>query len=65
MAEIWHCAQSWEKSSEKGLQFCETSLLRRLQAQTLQDTTPPVGKIHPFGKIPITFEALILMPFWI
>jgi hypothetical protein len=27
----------------------KTSLLRRLQAQTLLDATLPVGKIHPFG----------------
>ena len=26
----------------------KTSLLRRLQAQTLPDATPPIGKIYPF-----------------
>ena len=34
----------------------ETSLLRRLQAQTLPDATPPRGQIHPFSKMAITFE---------
>jgi hypothetical protein len=34
----------------------KTSLLRRLQAQTLPDEAPPMGKIHPFSKIAITFE---------
>ena len=31
------------------LENLETSLLRRLQAQTLPDAGPPVGKIHPFS----------------
>ena len=42
--------------------LCEerkTSLLRRLQAQTLPDATPPIGKIHPFIKIAITFEPVM------
>ena len=26
--------------------------------QTLPDVTPPVGKIHPFRKIPVTFEPI-------
>ena len=30
----------------------KTSLLRRLQAQTLPDATPPIEKIHPFLKWP-------------
>ena len=34
----------------------ETSLLRRLQSQTLPLEAPPVGKIHPFSKIAVTFE---------
>ena len=40
----------------------KTSLLRRLQAQTLPDAAPPVGKIHPFSKIAVTFEPL--QRFW-
>ena len=36
----------------------KTSLLRRLQAQTLPDEAPPEGKIHPFSKIAITFEPI-------
>ena len=37
-----------------------TSLQRRLQAQTLLDKTPPIGKIDPFNKIAITFEPMML-----
>ena len=37
----------------------ETSVLRRLQAQTLSDATPSMGKIHLFSKIAITFEPII------
>ena len=37
----------------------KTSLLRRLQAQTLPDEAPPIGKIHPFTKIAVTFEPLM------
>ena len=38
----------------------ETSLLRRLQAQTLSDATPPRGQIHPFSKMAITFEPVMV-----
>ena len=34
----------------------KTSLLRRLQAQTLPHEAPPVGKIYLFSKIAVTFE---------
>ena len=37
----------------------KTSLLRTLQAQTLPDVTPPIGKIHPFCKMAVTFETLM------
>ena len=37
----------------------ETSLLRRLQAQTLHNEAPPIGKIHQFSKIAITFESVM------
>ena len=37
----------------------KTSLLRRLQTQTLSDEAPPVGKIHPFSKMAVTFEPLM------
>ena len=46
--------------------YCKTSLVRRLQVQTLPDATPPAGKIHSFSKIAVTFEPIhtaILMPF--
>ena len=36
-----------------------TSLLRRLQAQTLPDGTPPIGKINPLRKMAVTFELLM------
>ena len=36
----------------------ETSLLRRLQEQTLPDEAPLIGKIHPFSKMAVTFEPL-------
>ena len=39
--------------------FLYTSLLRRLQAQTLPDATQPIGKIYPFTKMTITFEPLM------
>ena len=35
------------------------SLLRRLQAQTLPDATPPIGKIYPFSKMAVTFEPVM------
>jgi hypothetical protein len=37
----------------------EKSLLRRLQAQTFPDATPPTGKIHPFSKIAATFKPVM------
>ena len=37
----------------------KTSLLRRLQAQTLPDATPPIGKIYPFTKMALTFEPVM------
>ena len=39
--------------------YIETSLLRRLQAHTLPDATPPIGKIHPFSKMALTLEPLM------
>ena len=37
----------------------KTSLLRRLQAQTLPDEDPLMSKIHPFSKIAVTFEPVM------
>ena len=31
-------------------------LQRRLQANTISDGTPPIGKIHQFRAIAVTFE---------
>ena len=36
-----------------------TSLLRRLQAQTLPDAAPPIGKIHPFSKMAASCEPMM------
>ena len=58
----WHLLtqpQGWRKSDRSSLL---TSLLRRLQAQTLTDAAPPVGKIHPFSKIAVILEPV--MWFW-
>ena len=41
----------------------KTSLLRRLEAQTLSDATPPIRKIHPFIKITVTFETIVRVCF--
>ena len=36
----------------------KTNLLRRLQAHTLPDATPQLGRINPFSEISITFEPI-------
>ena len=41
----------------------KTSLLRRLQAQTLPNATPSPGKIHPFSKNAVTFEQIMDLAF--
>ena len=46
----------WQEGLEERI---TTNLLHRLQAQTLPDATPPIGKIHPFSKMAITFEPLM------
>jgi hypothetical protein len=35
------------------------SLLRWLQAQTLPNAAPPIGKIDPFSKIALTIEPVM------
>ena len=47
--------RNWKKNKE----YRDTSLLRRLQVQTLPDEAPPIGKIHRFSKMAITFEPLM------
>ena len=37
----------------------QTSLLRRLHAQTLPDAASPIGKVHPFSKIAVTLEPVM------
>ena len=37
----------------------KTSLLYRLQTQTLPDEAPPMGKIRPFSKTALTFEPVL------
>ena len=48
--------------SKQMLDIFLTSLLRRLQAQTLPNEAPPIGKIQPFIKMAVTFEPR--MGFW-
>ena len=36
----------------------QTSVLRRLQKQTLPDATPPLGKVSLFTKIAVTFKPM-------
>ena len=38
--------------------FREKSLLCRLQAQTLPNATPPLGKIPPFTEIAVTLDPM-------
>ena len=71
----WIFCPLWKSPLAAGLKVCgnlpgifpmsrtkETSLLCRLQSQTLPDATQPIGKIHPFSKIAGTFEPFL--PFW-
>ena len=53
-----------EKASDDNIEkeasdLIETSLLRRLQAQTLPDATPPIRKIYPFIKMAVTVEPVM------
>ena len=46
------------------LSYCLTvsaisSLLRRMQAQTLPDAASPIGKVHTFSKIAVTLEPVM------
>jgi hypothetical protein len=36
----------------------KTSLLHKLQARTLPNEAPPVGKIHPFSEFSVTSEQI-------
>ena len=40
----------------------KTSLLRRLQAQTLSDATPLMGNIHPFSKMDMIYDIVYFIP---
>ena len=37
----------------------KTSLLPRLQVQTLPNATQPISKIYPFTKMAVTFEPVV------
>ena len=39
--------------------FIKTSLLRKMQAQTLPDATTPIGQIYPFTKMTATVEPVM------
>ena len=54
-SSLFHYCSNTGRNANDG----KTSLLRRLQAQTLPDATPPIGKIHPFSKMAVTFEPLM------
>ena len=51
--------KKYNSSSDLYSVVIKTSLLRRLQAQTLPDATPPIGQIHPFSKMAVTSEPLM------
>ena len=51
--------QSAEFRGTMAIMLGITSLLHRLQAQTLPDEAQPIGKIHPFSKIAITFKPVM------
>ena len=56
---VLHTASLLIDSVSDGLwKYIQTSLLRRLQAQTLPDEAPPAAKIYPFSKIVVTFEPI-------
>jgi hypothetical protein len=64
-----YCSVAWSSfltaQQSYSLERCQavalkTSLLRRLQAQTLPNEAPPIGKIHPFSKMAVTFEPMII-----
>ena len=58
--DIWKEMKKAFPSKQKPLPtVVRTSLLRRLQAQTLHDATPPICKINPFRKMTVTFEPLM------
>ena len=60
--DVWHAAPG-ARTNRSHLairqDFEKTSLLRRLQEQTLPDEAPPMGKIYPFSKIAVTFEPVM------
>ena len=48
----------WAKVSDKCVLFF-TKNGHRLQAQTLPNTAPPIGQVHPFSKMAVTSEPLM------
>ena len=50
---------AWSVNEDDSQDIIETSLLRRLQAQTLPNEAPPIGKMHPFGKMAVNFQPLM------
>ena len=57
---IWKEMKKAFPSKQKPLPTgVKISLLRRLQAQTLHNATPPICKINPFRKMTVTFEPLM------
>ena len=49
-----------EPVKKAAIHIIKTSLLRRLQAQTLPgDALTQIDKIHPFNKMAVTFQPLM------
>ena len=55
---IWQTRSCRGSPTNSFSAFLKTSLLRRLQGQTLPDATTPMGQIHPFSKMAVTFVPL-------
>ena len=54
------CVKMYEYRKNSVIYFQDVLLdCKQVQAQTLPgNATPPVGKIHPFSKIVVTFEPI-------
>ena len=53
------CLLTFCRNCRHVLDLLRTSLLQRLQTQTLPDTTSPIDKIHPFRIIGMIFKPLM------
>ena len=54
-----HQRALWLQGAHSGILYTSyNKYAAQAAAQTLPDATPPVGKIHPFRKIAVTFEPI-------